>query len=228
MATPPIPAYKSKKELVYEHLRTEILHGSYEPGARIVIDALAAQLGVSQIPIREALQQLQAEGFVTMEPHVGPRVANIEANLVREVFQLLESLEVISAQAACRKMGEAELKRLENILHHMDILSGDLEEWSRENVRFHYALCDLGGTLLVKSLMTKVLDQWDRLRHYYLKDVLIKRIELSQQDHWALFEALQARDAERVEHIARRHNQRALEDYVRYLKSTGQMRGDDS
>ena len=76
---------------------------------------------------------------------------------------------------------------------------------------------------MVKSLLSKVLDQWDRLRHYYLKDVLRHRIDLAQQDHWELFDALRARDANRAEEIIRRHNRRALAAYVEHLKTTGQM-----
>lgn len=224
MSKQPIPVYKSKKELVYQHLRTQILEGGFTPGERIVIDGLAVQLGVSQIPIREALQQLQSEGFVVMEPHVGPRVAPIEPELVREVFQVLEALEAISAQAACERMNDSQLADLEQRLRVMDGLTEDLEAWSQENVRFHYLLCDLGGTLLIKSLISKVLDQWDRLRHYYLKDVLVKRIDLSQQDHWALYEALRQRNAQQVELIAREHNRRAMADYVAYLETTGQMK----
>ncbi|PIE32602.1 hypothetical protein CSA56_14960 [candidate division KSB3 bacterium] len=224
MTQPKMPRYKSKKELVYAHLRTAILHGAFQPDERIVIDGLASQLGVSQIPIREALQQLQAEGFVVMEPHVGPRVAPIEASLIYEVFQLLESLEVISGRAACQHMSDLQLQEMEGLLRHMDALRDDLEQWSQENVRLHYSLCDWGKTLLVKSLMAKVLDQWDRLRHYYLKDVLVKRIDLSQQDHWALYEALRARDPEQTECVARQHNQRAVADYVDYLRSNGQMK----
>ena len=218
-----ISSFKSKKELVYEYLRTEILQGTYQPGERIVIDGLALQLGVSQIPIREALQQLQAEGFVVMEPHVGPRVAEIKAELICEVFQLLEALEVISCRAACERITEANLKEMERLLQKMDTLEHEVDLWSRENVRLHYSVCDWGETHLVKNLMSNVLDQLDRLQHFYLKDVLVKRIDLSQHDHWELFYALQARDAAKAEDAIRRHNQRALADYVNYLKASGQI-----
>jgi DNA-binding GntR family transcriptional regulator len=222
MMTRQISAFKSKKELVYEHLRAEILQGTYEPGTRIVIDELASRLGLSQIPIREALQQLQAEGFVVIEPHVGPRVAEIHASLIWEIFQLLEALEVISSRAACFRMKEAELKEMKEILRKMDTL-GDNAEWSQENERLHSSICDWAGTVLVKNLMSKVLDQWDRLRNYYLKDVLIHQVDLAQQEHWELFEALQARDADRAEHVVRQHNRRASVAYVEQLKTTGQL-----
>jgi DNA-binding GntR family transcriptional regulator len=174
-----ITSFKSKKDLVYEHLRTEILRGTFAPGDRIVIDGLAAQLGVSQIPIREALQQLQAEGFVVIEPHIGPRVAEIHVSLICEIFQLLEALEIISSQAACQRMNQTNLDGMETILQRMDALKNDPEQWSQENEHLHSAICDWAGTGLVKNLMGNVLDQWDRLRHYYLRDVFIYGIDQS-------------------------------------------------
>jgi DNA-binding GntR family transcriptional regulator len=101
-----IKTFRSKKEFVYDALRVAILEGDLEPGARLVIDDLAMELGVSQIPVREALQQLQADGFVTIEPYIGTKVTEIDAGLVREVFDLLEALEVISGRAACLRMSE--------------------------------------------------------------------------------------------------------------------------
>lgn len=220
---PMFSKFKSKKDIVYDHLQTAILRGDYQPGERLVIDRLAAEFGVSQIPIREALQQLQSERFVVIEPHVGPRVANIEAGLIYEIFQLLQAFETISCRAACRSMTDADLDEMQQMLCQMDALVDDPEQWSLNNQRFHRALCLWGETRLVEDLMGHVLAQWDRLRHHYLKDVLLKRIELSQQDHWALYKALQARKADLAEQIVRQHNQRALADYITYLESTGQI-----
>jgi DNA-binding GntR family transcriptional regulator len=139
---------------------------------------------------------------------------------------LLEALEVISSRAACQRMNSANLDELEKILRRMDTLGDDIDQWSLENERFHDSICDWAGTVLVKSLMSKVLDQWDRLRHYYLKDVLGHRIDQSQHEHWELFDALRARDAGRAEQIVRRHNRRALAAYVEHLNATGQMEED--
>jgi DNA-binding GntR family transcriptional regulator len=216
--------FKSKRDLVYDHLRAEILRGIYPPGKRLVIDGLASELGVSQIPIREALQQLQAEGFVIFEPHVGPRVAAIDPDMIWEIFQLLEALETVSCRAACRHMSDADILAMERMVSAMDSLSHNPEKWSQENQRFHQTLCEWGQTTLVKNILSNVLDQWNRLRQYYLKDVLVKRLDLSQHDHRDLLEALRDRDVERAEQIARRHNQRALSDYVAYLQSTGHIK----
>ena len=82
------PIFKSKNEAVYDALRQAIIHGEYEPGSRLVIDDLAATMGVSQIPIREALRQLEADGFITIEPYVGATLTDINANFIFEIFTL--------------------------------------------------------------------------------------------------------------------------------------------
>ncbi len=136
-----------------------------------------------------------------------------------EIFQLLEALEVVSCRAACRRMSDKDIHTMEAMVRAMDTLTEKPEDWSQENQRFHQALCDWGQTTIVKNLMFNVMAQWNRLRHHYLKDVFLKRLDLSQQDHLDLVEALGRRDAETAEQVVRRHNQRALSDYVAYLES---------
>ncbi len=209
--------------MVYEHVRQEILHGGFAPNTRIVTDDLAAQLGVSQIPIREALPQLQSKGLVEMELHDGPRVTEIRPERISEIFQLLEALEVISSRTACVRMSPADLKEMEHMLRRMDEFHENVEQWSRENEHLHDWICERAGTVLVRNLMENVLDQWDRLRLYYVKDVFIHRIDLAQKDHWELFYALRDRDMEQVERVIRHHNQRALAAYTVHLKAAGQL-----
>ena len=66
----------TKNQAAYEQIKDEIIHGEHEPGAHIVIQTLARRLGVSDIPIREALTRLEAEGLVKNKPHVGFIVAD--------------------------------------------------------------------------------------------------------------------------------------------------------
>src|SRR5689334_12445834 len=100
--------FRSKNEIVYQLLRQALVNGDYKPGERLVIDQLAVEMGVSQIPIREAIRQLEADGFVTIEPYAGATVSDLNANFIFEVFALLENIEVICSRTACRCMTSAE------------------------------------------------------------------------------------------------------------------------
>ncbi len=210
-------AFRSKKEAVYDTLRTAILQGDLKPGARLVIDKLAAELGVSPIPIREALQQLEGEGFVTIEPYVGVTVSDLQAGSITEIFGLLEALEVVSGRIACHKLSDDDLDQIEAMLRHLDTLLDDPDRFSEENKRLHHFICDRAGTRLVKEFLTTVLAHWDRLRRHYLNDVFSHRVRVAQADHWAMLAAWRTRDPERVEQCIRQHNRSARSDYVNYL-----------
>lgn len=216
---------RSKKDATYDLLQTAIIRGELAPGARIVIDDLAAQLGVSPIPVREALQQLQADGFVVIEPYVGVTVTELQAGMVEEIFALLEATEVTSGRAACLRMTEDDLAQVERMLREMDDTVDDLDRFSRENVQLHQFICDRAETPLVKNVMRNTLAHWDRLRRYYLEDVFAKRAATSQQEHWQMFAALRARDPDHLERVIREHNRHAREAYITYLRNAGHIGG---
>ncbi|MBI1280639.1 MAG: FCD domain-containing protein [Anaerolineaceae bacterium] len=217
------PVFKSKNEAVYDMLRQSIIEGEYEPGSRLVIDDLAESLGVSQIPIREALRQLEADGFITFEPYVGATLTEINANFIFEIFALLESLEVICSRAACRCMSEREMDNLAEIITNMDKNLENPEQWSQENKQLHLFVCECSKNVLTTKMTHKVLDHWDRLRLHYLKDVFGYRIGDAQREHKQILAAFRSRNPDTVEKAVREHNQNALQSYLQHLQSKGQI-----
>lgn len=215
---PKIKHHARKQDLVYEALRGDILDGRFRPGTRLRIDEVAAELGVSHIPIREALKQLQADGYVTIEPYVGTTVAELQADWIHEVFDLMEALEEISGRAACKRMTDEDLKELEGIIGQMDDLVDNPEAWSQANVTLHQFVCEKAGTLLVSQLLGTVLNQWDRLRRHYLKEVVGHRLAEAQKEHWDILKALQRRDEDYVAQVIRTHNRMAFQAYAQYLR----------
>ena len=214
--------FRSKREVVYQSLREQILSGELKPGARLIIDEISADLSVSPIPVREALQHLQSDGLVTIEPYIGAHVTKIDMSLIHEVFALLEALEIISSQSACRRMSEIDFAEMELLLRRMDAEVEHPEQWSQGNLQLHQFICDQAGMSLVKEFFLRIGDHWDRLRRYYLKDVSVHRIPAAQCDHWKLLEALRTRNPDQVAEVVRNHNRSALADYLAYLKHTEQ------
>ncbi|MDQ3397244.1 MAG: GntR family transcriptional regulator [Deinococcota bacterium] len=209
--------YRSKKDYVYGSLRAEILSGCRKPGSRLIIDDLAAELGVSPIPVREALQGLQADGYVVIQPYVGAKVAEMQIDSVHEIFALLEAMEVVSGRAACERMTDQDLGTLEEIISRMDGLVDDPEAWSRENLALHEFICTCAGSFLTEALLRKAMEHWDRLRRYYFADVFTHRVRQSQEEHREILTALRSRDLAVVERVIRVHNQQALAAYVTHL-----------
>jgi DNA-binding GntR family transcriptional regulator len=216
-------AVRSKRDLVVAEIREAILNGELAPGVRLVIDDLAEKLGVSTIPVREALQQLHADGYIVFEPFIGARVAEIAAESIVEVFTLLEAMEVTSSRMACGRLGPEELADLETIVARMDTLTSDAEAWSQENRHFHEFICARAGTLI-----TKVLDHWDRLHRHFLKEVFVSHLPIAQKQHWQILRAIRSGDADQVERLVRKHNQSALCAYQDHLRLQRAAHGNGS
>ncbi len=213
---PPIH-YRRKSEAAYTWLRDAIVAGTLPGGERLVIDDLAVQLGISPIPIREALSQLQAEGFVIFKPHVGATVTEIYPSLAYEIFGLLEAVEVTCGRNVCLQHNDDFLDQLETLLYELDGMVNEPEAFSKANAHFHQQICHQAGAILMGNVVDIVWLHWDRLRRAYVAAVFAPQTHIAQKEHWELLAALRGRDPERVEEVSRRHNRRAQEAYRRYI-----------
>lgn len=213
--------HRTKQEFVYRTLRDAILRCELQPGERLVIDDLARRLNVSIIPVREALQLLQAESLVQVVPHVGTSVTPVSRDSIIDVFVVLEGLEVSATRLVAERGRPADLALLAGQVDAMDaaLAANDREGWAALNRRFHLTISELPGLELVQNLTAKVLDRWDRLRRYYFKGVLANRVEQAQQEHRQILEAVRGRDLVALQSLVRQHNQGALQAYLSYLDS---------
>jgi DNA-binding GntR family transcriptional regulator len=217
--------FRTKQEYVYQTLRSAILQGELSPGQRLVIDEISRQLQVSAIPIREALQLLQAEGLVVSSPHVGATVAPISEDEVHEVFAIMEGLETVGVRAAAARMGADEEARLRALIGEMDeaLASARYERWAEGNGRLHRMIGEIARMPLLAEMTDRVLSRWERLRRHYFQGVLVPRLPQAQGEHHLLLDALARRDADEAERVVRAHNRAALASYAEFLRlaSTG-------
>lgn len=213
--------HRTKQEFVYQTLRGAIMRCDLKPGERLVIDDLARRLGVSIIPVREALQMLQSEALVVMVPHVGATVAQISRESIFDVFTVLEGLETVATRLAAERATPKDLEALATIVRAMDaaLAEGQHEEWADLNTRFHRTIGAIPGLAMVEEMTARALTSWDRVRRYYFRGVLTHRIEQAQQEHHAILAAIEARDAAALESLVRRHNQGALTSYLTYVNN---------
>jgi DNA-binding GntR family transcriptional regulator len=210
--------FSSKKEMIFTSLREEIVRGDLKPGERLIIDDIAARHKVSHIPVREALQALAVDGFVTMRPHVGATVSDVDSNLVMEVFELLEALELVSSRAACRLVKDSDIDELTNILKEMDGLLERPEIWSAQNYEFHEKICDIAGFTLASKLLESVRVHWDRIRRQFFSQVFLSNLPEAQKEHWEILNALKAQDADELSDLLRLHNRHARKSYQRAME----------
>ncbi|HEY3120860.1 MAG TPA: GntR family transcriptional regulator, partial [Vicinamibacteria bacterium] len=183
-------------------------------------------LEVSAIPVREALQLLQSEGLVQSVPHVGATVATISHESIREVFTVLEGLEIVATRGAAERAQPEDVLALTAIVEAMDraLAEGDHEQWADLNTRFHLTISRLAAMPMLQDMLARALDHWDRVRRYYFSGVLVHRAEQAQEEHHGLLAAIKTRDLARLEDTIRQHNRGALASYTAYLEDRGEKR----
>jgi DNA-binding GntR family transcriptional regulator len=138
---------QSKQETAYKILRKRIEQSQYAPSQRLVIDSLARELGISQVPIREAIRRLEAEGLVLYSANSGPMVSPASPDQWFELMEVLAVLEGYATAAAADNIGPTEIKALRKINDELQLaMSGfDLQKWSDKNREFHrliHSRCD--------------------------------------------------------------------------------------
>lgn len=217
-ATAPV-RHQTKQEFVYQTLRKAIMRAELAPGERLRTEDIAQRLGVSPIPVREALQLLQSERLVETIPHVGARVARVSHSSIIEVFTVMEGLELVAARTAAAQMTPACLQELTSLLELMDqaLEQGNYDQWSDLNTEFHRAIVSFTGMSMLQEMTERALTQWDRIRRYYLKGALTQRLAEAQKEHHLIVQALRDQDYAVLERLVRDHNRGALAAYTEYF-----------
>jgi len=147
---------------VYEQIRTAILSGELSNSERLVEEDLAVSLGISRTPVREALRRLAAEGLVDVSPNRGARVAEWDADDLREIFDLRSILESHACELATPRASAAEIAFLENICDEMEALAKTelsseqrLPALAAKNRIFHGKIIEISSRLglLIETLI---------------------------------------------------------------------------
>lgn len=212
---PAAGGFQTKQAMVHATLRQAILDGALIPGERLVIDDLAAALSVSAIPVREALQQLQQEGLVTIRPHAGAVVAGMDKEAIRELFALMEALELVAIRSAATRIDAAGLAALREDVAAMRraVRRKDADAWALANRAFHRRIVAIAGLPLVADMTERVFAQWDRLRRLAYREARFDH-RAADTEHDAIIAALAAHDVERLETLVGAHNRGPLATYL--------------
>ena len=140
---------------VADRLRRLILTGHHKPGERLVEDRLSAQLGVSRVPVREALRTLAAEGLVDIPPRRGASVAEISTDVARDLVEVRATLEGLNARLAARHQEVAIIAQLRQVLEEGNAAasSGNVDDLVRLNAAFHDKLAEAGRNGILWDIM---------------------------------------------------------------------------
>ncbi|MBB4918908.1 GntR family transcriptional regulator [Streptosporangium saharense] len=211
--------YKPLRDRVRDELRQRIIDDVYPPGTRLVETEIAAQLGVSRLPVRESIRALESEGFVRTIPRRGAVVAELSEQDVEELFDVREALEVLASQQAATRATKAELRRVRGILDRARkaLDSGDRVALGEANEAFHDEILKLSHNVLLQT----VLEPLQGRLHWLLRQTG-DPYDLFEE-HSAWFEAIASGSAELAAEHALRHA-RLNREIVRKLLAERQHR----
>ncbi len=148
----PILMLKSLKEQVYEHLGEQMRTGGLRPGEAIDVEATCRRLGVSRTPLREALLQLEMEGFVSILPRRRIVVNGLTLRDIRDCYQIIGALESAALREVFPRLTEAEVGRMERLNAEMKTAIGrdDFDLYYEKNLAFHDVFLGLSGNESLK------------------------------------------------------------------------------
>lgn len=200
-------------EKVCHILREAILKGDFKPGDRLVQTELADAIGVSRMPVREALRKLEVEGLIEIVPHRGAVVKPFNTEDIREIYALRAQLEKMAVELSAERMTVSDMDQLENLAETMEE-AGDASVFVENNILFH--------RLLIKRC------PWPRLTGFIetlwngfpqqTPHILDKQIEKSNLEHRDILEAIKRKDAHHAANLVASHISRTGYTLVARLK----------
>ena len=202
---------RTLSDRVFEIVREKIVNGELGDNAPIRQDALASELGVSKIPLREALGRLEQEGLLVGHANRGYFVRRMSVQQMDEIFDLRLRIEPNAAGIACRVATDEDRARALEAFRAVDGLCAEnLSEAAVRNRHFHVALVQPGGRLLTTQLVERLTILAERYIVAHLRPA--GRDVRAKAEHRALIDAWIARDSRAVSRQMSAHLQGTLED----------------
>lgn len=203
---------------VFEELRQDILSCGLKPGEELREVELAKRYGVSKSPIRDALQKLEFEGLIEIEPRRGHRVAPIA---VGDAEDILEMRSVLEAAALRKIAAEATDKHLAALDDFREADTASMTAFARYNREFHSTIARMSGNRRLSESAEKLMENYDRLCLVSLGAEMDgeNRPAMALADHVSIIDALQARNAASAVRCSTRHIRRSRSQIMRKLDS---------
>ncbi len=199
-------------------IREKILTGQYAPGAPLLQDSIAAEFGVSKIPVREALVQLRAEGLVDIFAHRGFQVRPLSIDEVNEVFTLRLAIEPDAVARGAKLAGAADIRAARTALEALNasLAFGDISHSGDLNSAFHLGLIVPHRQPVTAETLTRLHTMSQRYVRMHLKPK--GRTKRATQEHVALFQAWAARKAREARNLAQWHVESTRDELAEALR----------
>jgi DNA-binding GntR family transcriptional regulator len=214
------PKYRTMQEIAHDTIRDAILSGRLVPGQRVVTDELAKQLGVSRMPVREALHRLEVAGLVSMVPHRGAVVSELSESECVELYRIRAVLDGLAARLAVPNLTAADHSRLKTLLADMQagVRARNVRRVLRVNREFHAVIWKAARAPRLRELLENFYDASQRFRN--LSVLLPGRLTQILEEHRRIAQALAAGDSAEAERFANEHYENTAQRLLVELEKT--------
>lgn len=205
-----LQAFHTAEQQVHEHLRRKILTGELVGDSVINQEQIANELGLSRIPVRDALRRLQSDGFIRVLANKRTVVTKLSWPQVVEIFEIRALLEGLAARHAVPLLSNSDLTELRIMAETLDRVASDVDRWVTKHHEFHDYIAHVAGKPRVRMELQRLRD----IVVPYLRIFAFSHgyAELSGSRHIKLVEALERRNPRAANHAFVRHVETAIEE----------------
>ena len=191
------------EEEAYGYVLRRIRTGVFKPGERLVPEEIAAAIGMSRMPVRDAFRRLATQELLTLRPNRAAIVRSLDLAELTEVFEMRAVLEGLAAVAAMQSIGSAELAELERRLEAMEQCEADAGDWVTAHNDFHLFLCGFSGRPRLLAQISSLHVTVEPYMRVWLQSA--DKAMSTREDHSLILDALKRRRPELVEAVVRDH-----------------------
>jgi DNA-binding GntR family transcriptional regulator len=208
--------YRSKTDLVTEYLRSELQAGRPGAGERLVVSRVAERLGVSKVPVREAVTRLIGEGLLVQRPNVGPVVPDFTAHEVIETALIRVAIEGLALDSAAPLHTPESIDRLKDLLATME---GNDADFPALNVEFHLALI---ATCPYEEMVRLAGSLLERAQRYATVHVVQNYRAAAHAEHRQMFDCLTRGDTDQLKALNEHHVMHAAQELTSHMRKSQQ------
>ena len=205
MITEQIAEVKQLRDIIFEHLKQEILDGNLKPEDRLIERDIAAKLNVSRTPIREAMRKLESEGFVEHVPRKGVVVRGFNITEIEEIYDIRKELECLVVRKAISNITDQGIEILKVIIEGLDKAEqGDQVQLTAKGLQeFDEVILNITQMPLLKNFIHSLKESLIRYQKINLSQAPRRKNAISE--HKAILQAIIARDVSRAEQLTVEH-----------------------
>ncbi|MCL2374006.1 MAG: GntR family transcriptional regulator [Treponema sp.] len=197
------------RDVIYQRIRRDVLHGKLRPGERLMEEQLASELGTSRTPVREALRKLEVEKLVHHHPHRGVIISEVFAGELEDLYELREHIEGIIAKHAARNATSEDIDLLNSLMDKMEA-GATPDEAADSNEQFNHTLSQISACPTIIEIARQLRETLGRIMaSTYLTP---KRTRFAQTEHRAIVAAIAKGNSDLAQKLTVQHVRNAAEE----------------